>query len=42
MESPWVEIENAMSREGFGEEQTFSFGHVKIKMSVIFLSGGIE
>lgn len=42
MESPSVEIEDAVSRGGFGEEQTFSFGHVKFKMSAIFSSGGIE
>lgn len=42
MESPSVEIEDAVSRGGFGEEQTFSFGYVKFKMSAIFSSGGIE
>lgn len=42
MELPSVETENAVGREGFGEEQTLSFGRVKFKMSAIFSSGGVE
>lgn len=42
MELPSVETENAVGREGFGEEQTFSFGRIIFKMSAIFSNGGIE